>query len=163
MRSKAIKMDSLNAVLMALTPANRLVCRISLATGLRVGDVLALKTEQLQRGRFTITEEKTGKRRRMTIPEPLRTECLRQAGRIYVFEHRTDRYRHRTRQAVWRDLNRIAKFFRISGVSPHSLRKTFAKQAYMSGEPMTAIQKHLLHSSETITALYALAEEVEKK
>ena len=34
-------------VLAALTPANRLVCRVCVATGLRVGDVVALRTAQL--------------------------------------------------------------------------------------------------------------------
>ena len=46
-------------VLAALTPSNRLVCEVSLHTGLRVGDVLSLKTDSLAR-QFWITEAKTG-------------------------------------------------------------------------------------------------------
>ena len=36
-------------VLGVLTPPNRLVMRVMLRTGLRVGDVLALKTEKIGR------------------------------------------------------------------------------------------------------------------
>ena len=42
-------------VLAALTPSNRLVLRVSLHTGLRVGDVLALRPAQLG-PQFWITE-----------------------------------------------------------------------------------------------------------
>ena len=46
-------------VLAALTPSNRLVVRVSLHTGLRVSDVLALRTEQLKPS-FWVKESKTG-------------------------------------------------------------------------------------------------------
>ena len=51
-------------VLAALTPPNRLACEISLATGLRISDVLALTRDQAVDGRFSIREQKTGKVRR---------------------------------------------------------------------------------------------------
>lgn len=47
-------------ILSALTPENRLVMRTALVTGLRVGDVLALKPERLK-PHFWVTEQKTGK------------------------------------------------------------------------------------------------------
>ena len=55
-------------VLAALTPANRLVCRVCVATGLRVGDVVALRTAQL-RPQFWITEQKTGKHKEIALNE----------------------------------------------------------------------------------------------
>ena len=54
----------------ALTPANRLVCRVCVDTGLRVGDVVSLRTAQLAR-QFWITEQKTGKRRRVNLTDGL--------------------------------------------------------------------------------------------
>ena len=62
-------------VLAALTPANRLVCRVCVATGLRVGDVVALRTAQL-RPQFWITEQKTGKRRRVQLTQQFLREVL---------------------------------------------------------------------------------------
>ena len=57
-------------VLAALTPSNRLVCRVCLQTGLRVGDVVSLRTDQLGR-QFWIVEAKTKKRRRVNLPGEL--------------------------------------------------------------------------------------------
>ena len=47
-------------VLDLLTYENRLVLRVLLHTGLRIGDALALKPEQLKPN-FWVTEQKTGK------------------------------------------------------------------------------------------------------
>ncbi len=44
--------EQMEHVLSALTPSNRLVMRVCLHTGLRVGDVLALRTEQLLTPQF---------------------------------------------------------------------------------------------------------------
>ena len=57
-------------VLSALTETNRLVIRTALVTGLRVGDVLALKPDRLK-PHFWVTEQKTGKARQVGLPEPL--------------------------------------------------------------------------------------------
>ena len=71
--------EQMEHVLAALTPSNRLVMRVCLHTGLRVGDVLALRTEQLQAPQFWITEQKTGKRRRVNLTNEL-FEQLRDAA-----------------------------------------------------------------------------------
>ena len=54
----------------ALTPSHRLGCRVCLQTGLRVGDVVSLKTRDLK-GQFWIVEAKTKKRRRVNLPREL--------------------------------------------------------------------------------------------
>ena len=112
-------------VLAALTPENRLVMRAALATGLRIGDVLALKTEQLK-PHFWVTEQKTGKRRQVGLPEPLLSDIRKQAGDVWAFPGR-DGKKPRTRQAVWKDVKRAAEAFRIpQNVGPHSARKVYA-------------------------------------
>ena len=92
-------------VFAALTPANRLVCRVCVATGLRVGDVVALRTEQLAQ-QFWITEQKTKKRRRVNLTAPLLKQLKAQAGLTWVFPGERDQAKHRTRQAVWHDVKR---------------------------------------------------------
>ena len=47
MRSDYIRREEFEHILAALTPPNRLAMRVSLATGLRIGDVLNLRTEQI--------------------------------------------------------------------------------------------------------------------
>lgn len=112
-------------VLAALTPSNRLVARVMLHTSLRVGDVLTLKTQALGR-QFTVTEAKTKKRRKVGLPDGLVAEIKAQAGRDWAFPGRKPGT-HRTRQAVWADMKRAARAFRLpQNVGTHSLRKVYA-------------------------------------
>lgn len=145
-------------MLAALTPANALVCRVCAATGLRVGDVLALRSDQL-RPQFWITEQKTKKRRRVNLQAELLADLKAQAGRIWVFPGARDETRHRTRQAVWADVRRAAKAFRLpQHVSPHSLRKVWAvEQLEKAGGDLRKVQKLMNHSDANVTAVYAMA------
>lgn len=146
-------------VLAALTPANRLVCRVCVATGLRVGDVVALRTEQLAR-QFWITEQKTGKRRRVNLTEQLLQQLRGQAGKVWVFPGSRDpEGQHRTRQAVWRDVKRAAKAFRLpQNVGVHSLRKVYAvQQLNRSKGNVAKVQRALNHSDAATTMVYAMS------
>jgi integrase len=156
--------DVLDVILVALMPPNRLAIITSLTTGLRIGDVLALRTECLKKERFTIKEEKTGKSRRVRLNSELRKQLFAQAGRYYVFEHRTDPMRHRTRQAINKDLKRACELFRVKGVtiSPHTARKIYAVKQYKNSN-MANVKRLLNHSSEAVTQIYALADEITKK
>lgn len=98
----------LEHVLAALMPANRLVCRVCLDTGLRVGDVVGLRTDQLA-PQFWITEQKTKKRRRVNLSGALLDQLRAQAGPVWVFSGARDQSKHRTRQAVWADVKRARK------------------------------------------------------
>lgn len=165
MRSEWIPRGDFKHILAALTPENRLACEVSLATGLRITDVLALTPERVRKQRFTIREQKTGKTRTVRLPNELTARCLACAGQHYVFEHRTDGRQHRTRQAVWKDLKRAAALFRVKeNITPHSARKEFAVEEYQrSGQDLQRIKRLLNHSSEAVTMLYAMANVTRKK
>lgn len=151
-------------VLAALTPPNRLACEISLATGLRISDVLALTRDQAVDGRFSIREQKTGKVRRVYLPVELQRRALRAAGDIYVFPHRYSGKRHRTRQAVYKDLKRAARLFRVRcNLAPHSLRKGWAVEQYHRDGDLKRVQHLLNHNSEAVTMLYAMADEITRR
>ena len=144
----------------ALQPANRLAIELSLATGLRIGDCLALKTEQLI-PRPTIKEQKTGKTRRVYIPVDILDRLIFSAGRFYAFEHRTDPKKHRTVSAVYKDLKATAKRFRLTtNVTPHSARKIFAVEQYHKDHDLLRVQRLLNHDNEAVTILYALADQM---
>lgn len=166
-RSSWLNDQSMQHVLAALMPANRLVMRCCLASGLRVSDVLEMRTSRLAR-RMTIRERKTGKSRRITWPASIYEDLQAQAGRYWVFEGRCDPHKHRTRQTVYKDVRRAAAAFRRAGtvpkdavVSPHSARKIAAVHAYHDGG-LDAARKLLNHSSDDaeVTLLYALADHV---
>lgn len=148
-------------VFAALTPANRLVCRVCVSTGLRVGDVVQLRTDQLK-PQFWITEQKTGKRRRVNLSKALLDELRAQAGKVWVFEGSKgpDHHNHhRTRQAVWRDVKRAAKAFRLpQNVSVHSLRKVWAVDKLEKARGnLAVVQRGLNHSDQATTMIYAMA------
>lgn len=159
MRSEYIPRGELVHVLASLMPQNRLALEVSMATGLRIDDVLSLKTDKLSQ-RMTVKEKKTGKSRRVYIPVDLLDRLHKQSGICYVFEGRSTSKKHRTRQAVFKDLKRSADLFRIpQHISPHTARKVYAVDAFhASGGNLKKVQELLQHSSEAVTVLYAMSD-----
>jgi len=148
----------LEHVYAALMPANRLVCEVCAHTGLRVGDVVALKTEQLSR-QFWVKEAKTGKRRRVNLTDDLLKRLRRQAGRLWVFPGARDPGKHRTRQAVWADVKRASRAFRLpQNVAPHSLRKVYAIHVLENSKgDISKVKRALNHDDVATTMIYCMA------
>ena len=161
MRAEYIKGDEMGHILAALMPQNALICEVLLHTGLRIGDVLALRTEQIKR-QFWITEQKTGKRRRVNLTDDLVRRILSQAGEKWAFPGR----RHgdpKTRQAVWADVKRAAKAFRLPvNIGVHSMRKRYAVNLYAECRDVGKVQRALNHDRELTTILYAMADHLRK-
>lgn len=159
MRTDYLLRKEMDHVLAALTPSNRLVCQVCLHTGLRVGDVLALRTEQLKR-QFWVVEAKTGKRRRVNLTDDLLGRIQAQAGPTWAFPG-TKPGKHRTRQAVWADVKRAAKAFRIkANVAPHSFRKIYAVELMSQCGDVKRVQRALNHSDYATTMIYIMAAEL---
>lgn len=157
--------DEMGHVLAALMPENRLAVRVAMHTGLRISDVLRLRPKDLRTSRPTIRESKTGKTRRISLPRDLLEELRQNAGDYWVFPGRADPRKHRTRQAVYKDIRQAAAVFQRTGavrrgqVSTHTARKIAAVDARKRGG-MEAAQRLLNHSDPAITVLYALADQL---
>lgn len=159
--------DVLDLVLRVMMPENRLAIDVSLATGLRISDVLSLKTADIEKSpRPTVRDSKTGKSHRIYIPAELRREMLALAGANYVFEGRLDPNKHRTRQAVYKDMEHAASVVKRAKyidrqvqVSPHTARKVAAVRAYRR-KGLEAAQALLVHDPDhpLVTLTYALAD-----
>ena len=164
MRVGAAKPDTMEHILALLTRSNELACRVALKHGLRIGDVLELRTVQLQQRSFVIKEQKTGKRRKIVFDDVERVQLASISGKVFVFEHRTNHLKHRTRQAVYKDIKRAAQALRIKGVvGTHTMRKSYAVYRYKACGDIRKIKALLNHSDEAVTMLYALAAEVEQR
>ena len=165
MRTNWVPKGEMIHILAGLQAENRLACEISLATGLRINDVLALKTIKVKKQRFTIREEKTGKTRFIRLPAELQKRCLMCCGQHYVFEGRLNGRTHRTRQAVFKDLKKVAAAFGLKkNIAPHSLRKIFAVEEFEKcGGNLKKDQKLLNHDSEAVTMLYAMSNLIDKR
>ena len=144
-------------VLAALMPQNRLIIRLVLHNGMRISDALELKTEQLALSGW-YTEKKTGKRRRFGMEKNLLREIKEQAGEVWAFPGR-DGKGHKTRQAVWCDVKRAAKAFRLpQNIAPHSFRKVYAVKLMEKYGNIEKVRRNLNHTSTSVTAIYAISD-----
>lgn len=157
MRTEYLIQREVEQVLDLLTFDNRLLARLLLHTGLRVGDALRLRPEQL-RPNFWITEQKTGKRRQVGIPEPLLSDLRAYAGENWVFSG-ADPTKPRTRQALWKDVKRAARACRLTAnAAPHSLRKVYAVDLLERYGDIERVKRALNHSGVEVTLIYAMAD-----
>lgn len=146
--------------------ADWLPFRLSLETGLRIGDVLTLKRgDVVKKDDVYIVRykaQKTGKRGEAPISDPL-GEALCKSVRdkkAFLFPS-YGKSGHLTRQCAWERMKRAARNAGVdlAGVSPHSLRKCFAVELRRE-KGLAAVQEALQHSNDAITALYAYADGV---
>ena len=160
MKAEYLREKEMEHVFAGLTPENALVMRVCIHTGLRVSDVLCFKPPV--KAQFWITEQKTGKKRRVNLVAGLVDELNKVSGRHWVFEGRSDSTKHRTRQAVWKDIKKAAKFFKIPvNVSPHTARKIYAVNRLDKEKgDITKVQKALNHDRPEVTILYAIADKL---
>ena len=157
MRTEYLLRKEVDEVMMLLTEQNRLVIRTCLATGLRVGDVLRLRPEQIKRNVW-VTEQKTKKRRQIGFSEPLMTDLREHAGKKWVFPGRNPE-KHLTRQAVWKDVKRASAACRLcQNIAPHSMRKVYAVQLMEKYGDIDRVRRALNHDDIHVTMIYAMAD-----
>lgn len=143
-----------------MQPSNVLAMRVALETGLRIDDVLRLKKSDFVNSRnFVFYAKKTGKKGKKRISKALSDRIFANCSHDsdYLFPGRK-RGKHRTRQAVWKDLTQAVERAGLrEHVSPHSARKTYAVELRKS-EGLPAVQKELQHDRQSTTMIYAFAD-----
>lgn len=113
------------------------------------------------KGTFHGTGTEDGKNTAYKTTREAENRLFESIGEYFIFPNRLNGRKHRTRQAVWKDLRRVSKLFKLRGtVAPHSLRKTYARTLLREGFTLSQIQKALNHTDTTVTALYAFADEL---
>lgn len=154
-RTRAITPAELRKLLAILPPEAALAVRISADTGLRVSDVLALKASDIA-PTMTVTERKTGKRRKVRLKQSTVRACQAYAGR------KDAPLLDVNRSTVYRQVRKAAAELGMEHVSMHSIRKLYARQ-YCRAHGLAATQKELQHDYLSTTLLYVLApEDVER-
>lgn len=132
---------------------------VALRTGLRIGDVLKIRPEDLTPQGVIYTAEKTGKKGFAALPPDI-IEALRKNTRgAWCFPSPRAAGKHLTRQAAWQRIKRAAQRAGVEarGVSPHALRKSFAvERMHTSG--LRAVQAALQHDRAGVTEIYALSD-----
>lgn len=158
MTTEYVLMEQMEHVLAALTPQNALIMRLILHTGMRLGDAVGWRSVDLKPSGW-YTEAKTGKRRRFGIPSDLLEDIKAQAGPEWAFPGHGAHGGHKTRQAVWKDVKRASRAFRLpQNVGPYSARKVYAVQLMRKYGDIDRVRRALNHESTTVTAIYAMAD-----
>jgi integrase len=130
---------------------------VSLETGLRIGDVLALKRSQVKPDGLHFKAQKTGKRGVAKISAKLRAALPQKGKLLFPSPRKCDK--PLTRQAAWARIKRAGKRAGIDleGVSPHSLRKVFAVELYRE-KGFNAVKDALQHNNAATTEIYSFAD-----
>lgn len=162
MKSRFLTAAELEKLRLACNFDHWLPFEVALVTGMRIGDVLRLKTQNIGCGLITFTAQKTGKSGSVACPRELCDKLRARAGNrlgSWIFPSPANPSAPLTRQAAWARVKRAAKRCGVDpdGVSPHSLRKTFAVQLYQR-EGLTAVQTALQHARVSTTEIYALSD-----
>lgn len=160
MRAHYIEKSTVDALRRVIGREEWLPMQISIETGLRIGDVVALRLENVvTRDKvhgIAYKASKTGKEGFAPISDGLYKRLRGRKG--FLFKG-TGKSGHLTRQACWARMKRGADRLKIDsdGISPHSLRKCFAV-ALMHERGITAVREALQHSNDAVTRVYAYAD-----
>lgn len=135
---------------------------IGINTGLRIGDILALKVGDV-RGRDTavIIEQKTGKKRKLylrNIADEIDAYTRFMDEGDYLFSSRKkdadgQRKSISTTQA-YRALQKAADLLERSDIGTHTMRKTFGYQHYQRNKDVAILMEVFNHSSPSVTKRY---------
>lgn len=151
-----------------------LLFMIGICTGLRIGDLIALRVREVNHGdKLRLQEEKTGKRQEIKIIQPLRevldAELEGMPDYAFLFPSRQrdkrGRLKHITTATAENDMKLIAKWFNIDfPFSCHSLRKTYGYWHFQANKNLPMLARHFNHSDLRVTARYiGLDDEEEHK
>jgi len=131
--------------------------RLEKATGCRISDIVKLTPNSFVKDgmnyRINITEQKTGKKRRFTVSQP-----LYDAIQDYCTKHSIQpdqRIIGTTTRQIQKHLAFTVKHLNLDNIGTHSMRKMAGQQIMeITGNDIRAVQEFYQHSSPTTTARY---------
>jgi len=153
--------DEAKRLLEGCDPKDYALLSCALHTGMRTGEIVALKWAEVNLSNNLITVRsgargatKTGRVRYIPVHSRLREvleELLREHSSEYVFAS-NGRMRY---PDLRKPLNRAARKAGVRRLRPHDLRHTFASHFVMGGGNILSLQKILGHSDIKMTMRYA--------
>lgn len=148
-----------------------LMFMVGICTGLRIGDLIALRVREVNHGdKIRLQEEKTGKRQEIKIGQRLRevldAELAGLPDNAFLFPSRQrdkrGRIKHITTGTAENDMKLIAKWFHIDfPFSCHSMRKTFGYWHYQENKNLPLLARQFNHADLRVTSRYIGLDEEE--
>lgn len=151
----------INKMKKALHGRDLLMFTMGISFGLRITDLLSIKIGDV-RGKdyFIIAEEKTKKKRKITISPEIKKQLaqLDGADEEYIFKSRKGVNKPISRVQAYRVLSDAAMRCgirdKIGGIGTHSLRKTFGYQLYKKTNDIALVMMIFGHSSPKVSLSY---------
>lgn len=157
MKSRYIDLGDLEKVEKVMDSEAFLPLRVSLETGLRIGDVVSLTRSNLKGDGIHYKAQKTGKRGIAVISSDLRKKLKGKGKWLFPSPYKPDK--HLTRQAVWARIKSAGRRagVNLEGLSPHTMRKVFAVELYRK-KGFRAVQEALQHNNSATTEIYSFSD-----
>ena len=143
---------------------DRAMLEVLYGAGLRVSELVALRTQQVNlEGGYLLVIGKGNKERPVPIGLPARealrvylegSRALLLRGRSSPYVFLTSRGGPMTRQGFWKMLRQRALILGLPPVSPHRLRHSFATHLLEGGADLRAVQAMLGHADIGTTQIY---------
>ena len=161
MRSKYISDAYVKLLEGQLKREEWLPLEVARQTGLRIGDVVALRRADLDGTTIHYVAQKTSKAGSAEISAELSAELRSRRSRRskWLFPSPKNPREHLTRQACWARVKKACERLGVppDGVSPHSMRKTYAVELYKR-EGLQAASRALQHDRAATTELYVMSD-----
>ena len=157
MKSRFIDKGEIKKLRQASTDEAFLPLLLSLETGLRIGDVVALKVKDVKSDGVHYTASKTKKKGIAPLSFSLRQRLPKRGKWLFPSPYKPDK--HLTRQAVWDRIKKAGERagLDLEGLSPHAMRKAFAVELYRE-KGFKAVQEALQHTYASTAEIYAFAD-----
>lgn len=155
-RLRFLNEDEIEALLTACPRHLGPIVETALLTGMRRGELLSLKWEQIRHGFIYLTETKSGKSRQIPINDRLAVvfKEVRRGNQLksgFVFCDAQGRRFYEVKRSFCGACRRAG----IEDFRFHDLRHTFASHLVMRGIGLKAVQELLGHADLTMTMRYA--------
>ena len=144
----------------ALHGRDLLLFIVGINSSLRISDILNLRVQDVSHGYIELSEQKTGKIKRIKINDAIKGAIKSLVPKDaepsdWLFPSRKGD-NPISRVQAWRVLNAAADRAGLGRIrfGTHSMRKTFAYHAYKSGVKLPLLMRVLNHSSEKETLRY---------
>lgn len=154
MRVDLLEKKEAEKIVKGLSPPYDLIWSIGYSTGLRISDVLSLQARIANKSYVYVTEQKTGKKRRIYIRKKLR-EQIAERVRRFALPKEAPLFSC-SRQTVWRNIKKAAAGIN-KNVGTHSMRKSYALQCLKKTHSLNTLQKNLNHSMQADTINYIMS------
>lgn len=134
------------------SPMMAAIFLLGITTGLRISDILTIKTAQFGQ-KFSVKTQKTGKKMGFLLPKDIWD--FMSAYTEMRADEEDDRLFPTSRQTVWRYFKNAGKKLGVA-ISPHDMRRIYAWHVLRVHGCLQTVKRALGHKYVSVTVLYLI-------